>query len=158
MSDAVLRQRIDQLENLVRQALSRGSVPPTIVGTDANVSGDSLTFQLKARTVNAAAVTLDTGYEPTLNQAAKLDVGYEVKDIANNLAKAGNGNGSIKHLAVGAPVVAGVFGGNVGDAALNTAVPSFAVSGGNTLEVILTPPAAYVGDLDWLVNLTVSVN
>lgn len=158
ISPAVQPHRLDKVENDARMALSRGVVPPTQVGVVTNQTGRTQQFEVTARTVNAGAVTLDTGYAPALGHASKLDAGYEVKDVANNLAKAGNGNASMKHLAVGAPVIVQLFSGNEGDGGLTTAVPSYGVSGAGTLTVTFTPPAGYAGNLDWLLVLNTTEN
>ncbi len=152
-------KRLARLEALVQASLT----PPdksTTVGTPGSQSGASPSFTVLATTTNAAAVTVDTGYAPPDGHGADLDVHYNVTDRGAHTSRSGNGAGTMKNFAgFGGVAIAGapIFGGANGDAGLATSVPSLSVSGG-TLHVTVTPPAGYVGTLDWIVDLGVLEN
>jgi hypothetical protein len=134
------------------------SVPaPPTVGTPTTQSSAILTFDIYAKTVNAAAVTIDTGYSPPVGHGAKLDGGWSAEDVANSAIRGGNFNAVLRNLAGGLGVAGQLFGGALGDAALNTAVPGFSIVAG-TLHVIFAPPAGYVGTVQWRMELTATEN
>jgi hypothetical protein len=112
-------------------------------------------------TINAAASTpLDTGYQPPLGHAADLWVPqYCITDTVNNVAKSGSGFGCIKQLVSGAGIVGQTWATHAADGALATAVPSFdIIEATGNLGLVFTPPAAYVGNLEWCFLLRILEN
>lgn len=137
-------------------ALAQGtaaSLVPTPIGTNPTQLGPGPSFLVKATTIGGAAVTVDTGFAPALGHAAQINSGYSARDVVGNVAKTGNGNHSMRHLAVGAPVVAGAFAGNEGDTGTLTTSPSYSISGANTLQVTFTPPIGYPDNIDWILSI-----
>jgi hypothetical protein len=130
--------------------------PPQVVGVRGGQSGASASFVVLGTTANAGAVTVDTGYSPASGHAAKLDGGFNAVDRTAQTTHSGGISGAVRNF--GGLVVAGsiIAGGN-GDASLATATMSFSVVAG-TLHVTFTPPALYVGTLDWLLTLNTTEN
>jgi hypothetical protein len=124
---------------------------PPVVGVLGGQSLATFTFDVVATTVNAAAVTVDTKYAPPNGHSAVLNYDrWQTVDRTAQTARSGNATATLRVFG-GVLVIAGTtISGSNGDGALATAVPSFGVSGGNTLTITFTPPAAYVGTLDWL--------
>jgi hypothetical protein len=159
-----MKALVQQALVIAREALERvfeltGSLQPTTKGTQGAQTGNVDSFQLFASTSNAGTVTVDTGYKPPPGHSAKVDGGFNVVDRTANTTTSKNTNASFYNnagtvAAHGAPSI----GGTVGDAPLATATIAFAISGTNTVEVTFTPPGGYVGDLDWVYNLTFSEN
>lgn len=125
-------------------------------GVRGLVAGLPLVFT--GTTLNAASQAVDTGFKPPANTAAKLDGGLSVVDVAAHTTSSKNINAAVRNfggLAIaGAPTVAGT----TGDASLATATVAFSVSGGGTLVATFTPPALYVGTLDYVLFLNPTLN
>ena len=110
-----------------------------------------------ATTVNAAAVTVDTGYSLLQGHSAKLDGGMNVSDATAQTSGSKNFNAALKNFS-GTPSIDGqTAGGFVGDGSLATAAITFSFSSG-TLRVTFTPPAGYVGTLNWEATINPTLN
>jgi hypothetical protein len=131
---------------------------PTPVGTPSSQLGTSVTFQVKGTTLNAASVTVDTGNAPPFNHISLLEATYSAVDRANHLAHTGNGIGTLARFATPQTIPGQSFTDGNGDATLATAVPSFVVTVGGGVGVTFTPPAGYVGQIEWLMTLTITNN
>jgi len=154
-------RRLRPLVTILEEGLAE--LQGTTIGVPGNQSGASFAFSVNATTVNAGTVTVDTGYKPPANHGAKIDGGFTVIDRANHLIHAFNTNGAVRNfggLAIaGTPLIGGSTGDDAGVAphlAASTIV--FGVSGGGTLTITFTPPAGYVGTLDWLQSLLLTEN
>jgi len=153
-----LRRLAKTAEEALERAAGATTFPPTPVGIPGGQTGNATSFTVFATTVDAAAVTVDTGYKPASGHAAKIDGGISLTDRTAHTANSKNSTGSVRNyggLAIaGTPTVSGTSG----DAALNAAAVTFGVSGGGTLEVIFTPPGGYVGTIDWIYGLNLTEN
>lgn len=130
---------------------------PAQSGTVAGQLNTQVAFDIFATTTNAGASTIDTGYAPPNGHAAKIDGGYSLTDRTAHTAHSGNLAAILEQYAATVTIAGQSFGGAIGDAGLNTSVPSFSISGG-TLHVTFTPPAAYTGTIEWLMNITITEN
>jgi hypothetical protein len=129
----------------------------TTVGVPSSQLGTTRSFQVQGTTLDTGAVTVDTGNAPPLNHISLLVATYSAVDRANHLGHSGNGIGTSARF--GDLTVPGqVFSDGNGDAALATAVPSFVIAAGGALGVRFTPPAGYVGQIEWLMTLTITDN
>jgi hypothetical protein len=132
-----LRPRLERVESLLKKIMAR------------TVPGPSSDFT--ATTVNAATTTIDTGYKPASGNVAGIDGGFTVKDSVAKTGNKANIAGEVENFAPAGltipqqPIVAG----HRGDATLSTTTVTYGVSPGGTLTVILTPPAGYVGTINW---------
>lgn len=126
------------------------------------ISGPQLglgpTLMVRAQSVGAAAVTVDTGYVVPVGHAADFEVNYNATDLTGDVTSSGRAEASLRNIAPGGYVIAGqTFAAPVGDAALGTAAPSFSIVGG-TLHVTFTPPAAYPNPVNWIMFIQTLLN
>ncbi len=124
------------------------TLPATPIGAGDAV-GDVSSFAIRAATAGAVAVTVDTLYALPDTRGAGLDGKWIAMDRAAPAIRSGNTAGTLRAAGGVLTIASQFFGGSGGDAALATAVPSYSVSPGNTLRVTFTPPAGYVGTIEW---------
>lgn len=131
---------------------------PTVVGTPGSQTKTVTSLSVLGTTTDAATVTVTTTYVPTSGHAAKLSGEFSCTDRTNHNSRVKVVNAIVDNysgLAVkGTPAVSA----GSGDAGLSTATVTFGVSGGGKLTVVLTPPNAYSGTLDWFFSLTLTEN
>lgn len=129
---------------------------PTMTGTPGSISGNLVRLCVVATTAGDVAATVTTKYAPPDGHGASINGYLSVIDRANHVVHNLAFNAALRNF--GGLVVAGQssFNGN-GDASLNAVAVSFAVSGGN-ISVTVTPPADYIGNLDWKVNFSSTEN
>jgi len=132
---------------------------PFVVGTQATDQlGAIFTAKVFAQTVNAVPTVIDTGPNAPPNAASTADMIYNVTDKTAHTTSGGRFLATVRKYG-GPEVVAGAQTVvPVGDASLDTALPSIGVGGDGNVTLTFTPPAGYVGTLDWFMFVTVYRN
>lgn len=129
--------------------------PPPPTGLQ---SGRQFQWRGYVTTVNAGAVTIDTGYAPPQQHVARVTLSYSIADRTADLGHYSNLYCGIQSF--GAPTIpAGqVQVGTTSDGALATALPTAVITGASLLGFTCTPPGGHVGTLDWMLVITIEEN
>jgi hypothetical protein len=129
--------------------------PYIVIGAPTNKQTPLL---VGATTVGNVSSTVDTGFTIGGNRGASMQGTMNATDVTAHITDSKTVFGSLRNFGGLAIPSAAIVSNNVGDPALATATVSFTVSLGGTLEVVVTPPAAYPGTLKWIVALTIIEN
>jgi hypothetical protein len=150
-----LRKRLDELENLIRMALSRTGVTTPTVGTpNTQATTDPSELLVYSRTVGAGATTVDTRYTVLLGHQTRIAVDWSARDPTNGAAAYGSIQALVKNVGGVLTVFAAprTIGADLGTAVATITAP------GTTVEITATPPAGYADDLDWKFDVTLTDN
>lgn len=133
-------------------------LPPVVVGTTTDQINALPQVLVDATTVDAAAVTIDTGRIPAPpGHALQANLRFSVTDRTNHVASGKSGSVVLENYG-GLTVAGQQYNAAVGDAALANAAVSVGISGGGTATVTFTPPGGYVGTLKWVLNISGLIN
>lgn len=131
---------------------------PFVVGVQGSQLGSIPEVKVFGQTVNAVPQVIDTHIPPPNGHGNTFNGTYNVTDRTAQLVAGGNGFGTERTYGGVAVLVAQTWTDETGDAALATALPSLSISGTQTIVVTFTPPAGYVGTLDWFLFITILRN